>query len=75
MELEERWKKYPLTDIDKESIAAVLEQLKSKQNKVYIFGAGMYGMRLAYEMRARNLRIDGFWDNNNSLVGTAIRSG
>lgn len=72
MELEERWKKYPLTDIDKESIAAVLEQLKSKQNKVYIFGAGMYGMRLAYEMRARNLRIDGFWDNNNSLVGKQI---
>ena len=72
MELEERWKKYALAEIDKKSIAAVSEILKSEQNKVYIFGAGMYGMRLAYEMKARNLRIDGFWDNNKSLEGKQI---
>lgn len=71
-ELEERLQTCVCSSIDISSIEAVSELLKSKQNKVYIFGAGMYGVRIAYEMKKRGLRIDGFLDNNPKLEGKEI---
>lgn len=71
-ELEERLEECGCNQIDKYSIEAVEELLKSNQNKIYIFGAGMYGVRIANEMKWRNLRVDGFLDNNKELEGKEI---
>lgn len=72
-ELEERLKECECSQNDICSIEALKELLKSNQNDVYIFGAGMYGVRVAYEMKWRNLRVDGFLDNNNELAGRKIQ--
>lgn len=71
-ELEDRLKNCPMTEIDRQSVKEVAELLKSTENQVYIFGAGMYGVRLAYEMKKRDLRIDGFLDNNPALEGKKV---
>ena len=71
-ELEDRLQNCPMAEIDEKSIQEVLQLLKSAENQVYIFGAGMYGVRLAYEMSARGLRIDGYLDNNPLLEGKQV---
>lgn len=50
------------------------ELLKGKfgQKKIYVFGAGQYGIRMQYELRERGIEIDAFLDNNLANEGRFI---
>ncbi|WP_196598649.1 glycosyltransferase [Pectinatus frisingensis] len=44
----------------------------SNYNKIYLFGAGMYGRQLALDFRMHSISIDGFIDNNSEKQGKNI---
>lgn len=43
-----------------------------ENKKVYIFGAGQYGIRMQYELNQYGVEIDGFLDNNRANEGKLI---
>lgn len=57
------------TDIKNESYLKQIFQSK----KIYIFGAGQYGMRVLYELKVRGIQVDGFLDNNPQREGQGIQ--
>lgn len=57
------------TDIKNESYLKQIFQSK----KIYIFGAGQYGMRVLYELKVRGIQVDGFLDNNPQREGQRIQ--
>lgn len=57
------------TDIKNESYLKQIFQSK----KIYIFGAGQYGMRVLYELKMRGIQVDGFLDNNPQREGQGIQ--
>lgn len=57
------------TDIKNESYLKQIFQSK----KIYIFGAGQYGMRVLYELKVRGISVDGFLDNNPQREGQRIQ--
>lgn len=42
-------------------------------NDVYIYGAGIYGKRLLFDLRCRNVNVLGFVDSNSSLWKTEVQ--
>lgn len=50
------------------------ELLKERfgQKKIYVFGAGQYGIRMQYELRGRGIEINAFLDNNLANEGRFI---
>lgn len=50
----------------------IKEVSKGKVKEVAIFGAGQYGIRICYELKARLIKIDYFIDNSLSKIGTEI---
>lgn len=57
------------TDIKNESYLKQIFQSK----RIYIFGAGQYGMRVLYELKVRGIQVDGFLDNNPQREGQRIQ--
>ncbi len=42
-------------------------------SNVYIYGAGIYGKRLLFDLRCRNVNVLGFVDSNSSLWDTEVQ--
>lgn len=57
------------TDIQNECYLKQTFQSK----KIYIFGAGQYGIRVLYELKVREIQVDGFLDNNTEREGQRIQ--
>lgn len=78
-------KSYGLEDEEIESLVSTSEKCEADlhnertlhgllhSKKVYIFGAGQYGKRVLYELTVREIRVDGFLDNNPLREGQKIQ--
>ncbi len=76
---------YELEDEEIESLVSTSEKCEADlcnertlhgllhSKKVYIFGAGQYGKRVLYELAVREIRVDGFLDNNPLREGQKIQ--